>query len=67
MSKIKIAGLDLKWFIIISAVIIAGCALGAFPAGMVGAFRWRGSGLLAYRSGCRGGELLHIHEECGVP
>lgn len=38
MSKIKIAGLDLKWFIIISAVIIAGCALGAFPAGMVGAF-----------------------------
>ena len=38
MSKIKIAGLDLKWFLIISAVIIVGCAMGAFPSGMVGAF-----------------------------
>ncbi len=38
MSKIKIAGLDLKWFLVISGVIAAGCALGAFPAGMVGAF-----------------------------
>ncbi len=38
MTKIKIAGLDLKWFLIISAVIIAECVLGAFPSGMVGAF-----------------------------
>ena len=38
MKKIKIAGLDLKWFLIISAVIIVGCVLGAFPSGMVGAF-----------------------------
>ena len=38
MSKIRIAGLDLKWFLIIAAVIIGGCVLGAFPSGMVGAF-----------------------------
>ena len=38
MKKIHIAGLELKWFIIITAVILAGCIFGAFPTGMVGAF-----------------------------
>ena len=38
MKKITIAGLELKWFLIVTVVIIAGCAFGAFPTGMVGAF-----------------------------
>ena len=38
MKNIKIMGLDLKWFIAIALVIIIGCAVGAFPTGMVGAF-----------------------------
>lgn len=41
MEKMKntvIMGMELKWLIIISAVIIAGCMLDAFPAGMAGAF-----------------------------
>ena len=38
MKNIKIMGLDLKWFIAIALVIIIGCAFGAFPTGMVGAF-----------------------------
>lgn len=38
MNKIKIAGLDLKWFLIVTLIIIAGCIFGAFPSGMVGAF-----------------------------
>ncbi len=38
MNKIKIAGLDLKWFIIIAVIVVAGCALNVLPTGMVGAF-----------------------------
>ncbi|MBO4927912.1 MAG: 2-hydroxycarboxylate transporter family protein [Clostridiales bacterium] len=38
MKKVRIAGFDLKWFAIIAALIICGCAIGAFPTGMVGAF-----------------------------
>lgn len=34
----RIAGLGLKWFVIVAGIIVAGCALGAFPTGMVGAF-----------------------------
>ncbi len=49
-EKITIAGLDLKWFLIVAAVIVAGCAFGAFPTGMVGAFLF----LMVF------GELLNI-------
>ena len=38
LRKVRIAGFELKWFIIISLIIITGCVLGAFPTGMVGAF-----------------------------
>ena len=38
MKDIKIMGFDLKMFIIIAAVIVAACALGVLPEGMVGAF-----------------------------
>lgn len=38
MKDIRIAGLELKWFVITVGIIVAGCALGAFPTGMVGAF-----------------------------
>ena len=38
MKNIHIAGLELKWFIIIVLIIAAGCVSGAFPTGMVGAF-----------------------------
>ena len=38
MKDIKVMGFDLKMFIIIAAVIIASCALGVLPEGMVGAF-----------------------------
>ncbi len=38
MKNIRIAGLELKWFLILVAIIVAGCALDAFPTGMVGAF-----------------------------
>jgi len=38
MKDIRIAGLDLKWFIIIALVAAAGCALNVLPNGMVGAF-----------------------------
>ena len=50
MSKIRIAGFDLKWFIIITLVIISGCIFGAFPIGMVGAFLF----LMVF------GELLNV-------
>ena len=38
MKNYRIMGLDLKWLAIICVVIVCGCALGAFPGGMVGAF-----------------------------
>ncbi|MBP3856609.1 MAG: 2-hydroxycarboxylate transporter family protein [Ruminiclostridium sp.] len=38
MKNIRIAGLDIKWFIIIAVIVVAGCALNVLPAGMVGAF-----------------------------
>ena len=38
MKDMRIAGLGLKWFVIVAGIIVAGCALGAFPTGMVGAF-----------------------------
>lgn len=38
LRKVRIAGFEIKWFIIISLIIIIGCVLGAFPTGMVGAF-----------------------------
>ncbi|MBQ9384362.1 MAG: 2-hydroxycarboxylate transporter family protein [Ruminiclostridium sp.] len=38
MREIKIAGLDLKWFVIVAAAVIACCVLGVLPSGMVGAF-----------------------------
>ncbi len=50
MNKIKIAGFELKWFIIITLIIVAGCVFGAFPVGMVGAFLF----LMVF------GELLNI-------
>lgn len=50
MKDIRIAGLELKWFILVCIVIVAGCLLGAFPTGMVGAFLF----LMVF------GELLNI-------
>lgn len=50
MDKIRIAGFELKWFIIIAVIIVAGCVFGAFPAGMVGAFLF----LMVF------GELLNV-------
>ena len=38
IRDIKIAGLDLKWFIIVAVAVVACCALGVLPSGMVGAF-----------------------------
>ena len=38
MKELKIMGIDIKMFAIITAVIIAACALGVLPEGMVGAF-----------------------------
>ena len=38
MKKIKILGLDLKWFIIIALIVVTCCAMDVLPAGMVGAF-----------------------------
>ena len=38
MKNLRIMGIDIKWFLIISLVIIIGCFFGAFPDGMVGAF-----------------------------
>ena len=38
MKDIKIMGIDLKMFIVIAVIIIASCALGVLPDGMVGAF-----------------------------
>ena len=38
MKEIRIAGLELQCFVIVVGIIVAGCALGAFPTGMVGAF-----------------------------
>lgn len=38
IREIKIAGLDLKWFIIVAVVVVACCVLGVLPSGMVGAF-----------------------------
>ena len=38
LSKIRIAGFELKWFIVITLIIVAGCVFGASPTGMVGAF-----------------------------
>ncbi len=34
----RIMGLEVKWFVIVLVIIIAGCILDAFPTGMVGAF-----------------------------
>lgn len=38
MKELRIMGIDIKMFAIITAVIIAACALGVLPEGMVGAF-----------------------------
>ena len=38
IKSIRIIGLDLKWFIVIAVVVVAGCALNVLPTGMVGAF-----------------------------
>jgi Na+/citrate or Na+/malate symporter len=38
MKDVKIMGFDLKMFIVIAVVIVAACALGVLPEGMVGAF-----------------------------
>ena len=38
ISKIRIMGMDIKWFVIIMLIIVAGCVTDAFPTGMVGAF-----------------------------
>ena len=38
MNNINIAGIKLKWFIIIVLIIAGCCAMGVFPKGMVGAF-----------------------------
>ena len=37
-NKIEIMGIDLKMFTVIALVILASCALGVLPGGMVGAF-----------------------------
>ncbi len=37
-SKIEIMGIDMKMFLVIAIVILASCALGVLPGGMVGAF-----------------------------
>ena len=50
MKNIRIAGLELKWFMITAGMIVAGCVLGAFPTGMVGAFLF----LMVF------GELLNV-------
>lgn len=34
----KIIGMDMKWFIIVSFIIVVSCAFGVMPKGMVGAF-----------------------------
>ena len=38
LNRIRIMGLEFKWFVVVLMVIIAGCILNAFPTGMVGAF-----------------------------
>ena len=37
-NKIEVMGIDLKMFTVIALVILASCALGVLPGGMVGAF-----------------------------
>ena len=50
MNRVKIVGFELKWFLIVSAIIVVGCVFNVLPAGMVGAFLF-----LMFA-----GELLHL-------